>query len=505
MFPGEIPRIIGGPYQPPMQQPQPQEQPQAQAGLPLIIQQLYGSDAGTPRFETSPGFRPEPFPSPGFRTEPEPFPSPRFDDFPVGTLPVEPTLSDLVDFNPIANSYALAGFTVGEILAMPEFEDFVKTATDDPLEISTLPDLEAQLRESARRGPEDRQGYVDPTDTGTKIGFKDGKLIFTGLSPTNIRQGTKLGDEVPGLPTAFGAAARLAGDIFGPAVTAIRDFSPKDFFSRLTSPNVKRSQAGLQTLQQRIAEEKEINRLREFAQKASEERRKKEEQRQLIKETEQKISDAQDDIREAYISGDKDNIERAENNFKQQKANKTMQEKGFAGAVGSKSGPVKDSKGNPIGYGGKAKRGGKNGGGGGNQGGGGKQGQSRCFVKGTMLEMADGTTKEITTVKPGMETRGGTVEFVLQGLPVEIWDYKGVKVSGSHWVVEDNQLVAVEDSKHGIKTDRFEPVYSMKTSKQRMWIKGIEFGDFESGTDEDWEPHFEMVRQKLNKELNGNI
>ena len=139
------------------------------------------------------------------------------------------------------------------------------------------------------------------------------------------------------------------------------------------------------------------------------------------------------------------------------------------------------------------------GGKGGNQGG--KQGQSRCFVKGTMVEMADGTTKEITTITPGMETRGGTVEFVLQGLPVDIWDYKGVKVSGTHWVVEDNQLIAVEDSKHGIKTDMFEPVYSMKTSKQRMWIKGIEFGDFESGTDEDWEPYFEKVRQDLNKKL----
>ena len=139
------------------------------------------------------------------------------------------------------------------------------------------------------------------------------------------------------------------------------------------------------------------------------------------------------------------------------------------------------------------------GGKGGNQGG--NQGQSRCFVKGTMVEMADGTTKEITTITPGMETRGGTVEFVLQGLPVDIWDYKGVKVSGTHWVVEDNQLIAVEDSKHGIKTDMFEPVYSMKTSKQRMWIKGIEFGDFESGTDEDWEPYFEKVRQDLNKKL----
>ena len=131
----------------------------------------------------------------------------------------------------------------------------------------------------------------------------------------------------------------------------------------------------------------------------------------------------------------------------------------------------------------------------------GRQGRSRCFVKGTMVEMADGTTKEITTITPGMETRGGTVEFVLQGLPVDIWDYKGVKVSGTHWVVEDNQLIAVEDSKHGIKTDMFEPVYSMKTSKQRMWVKGIEFGDFESGTDEDWEPYFEKVRQDLNKKL----
>ena len=50
-----------------------------------------------------------------------------------------------------------------------------------------------------------------------------------------------------------------------------------------------------------------------------------------------------------------------------------------------------------------------------------------------------------------------------------------------------------------------EPVYSMKTSKQRIWINGIEFGDFESGTDEDWEPYFEKVKQDLNKKLRGEI
>ena len=70
-------------------------------------------------------------------------------------------------------------------------------------------------------------------------------------------------------------------------------------------------------------------------------------------------------------------------------------------------------------------------------------------------------------------------------------------------VTEDvvNQLVAVEDSKHGVLTDKIEPVYTFKTSNNRIWINDIEFGDFETGSDADWEPHFEMVRNKLNKEL----
>ena len=89
----------------------------------------------------------------------------------------------------------------------------------------------------------------------------------------------------------------------------------------------------------------------------------------------------------------------------------------------------------------------------------------------------------------------------MEFLPERIYDYKGVKVSGSHWVIEDNQFVAVENSKHGVLTDRLETVYCFKTSDNRIWIKDIEFGDFETGSDDDWEPHFEAVRQKLNEEL----
>ena len=135
----------------------------------------------------------------------------------------------------------------------------------------------------------------------------------------------------------------------------------------------------------------------------------------------------------------------------------------------------------------------------------GPSGPGGCFVEGTPIQMADGTTKEITTIKVGEEIRGGIVQAKMEFMPQNIYDYKGVLVSGSHWVVEDNQLIAVEDSKHGVLTDRVEPVYTFKTSDNRIWINDIEFGDFETGTDEDWEPHFEMVRQDLNKKLRGEI
>ena len=124
-----------------------------------------------------------------------------------------------------------------------------------------------------------------------------------------------------------------------------------------------------------------------------------------------------------------------------------------------------------------------------------------CFVKGTMIEMADGSEREITSINVGEKTRGGTVQAKMEFMPQVIYNYKDVFVSGSHWVIEDNQFVAVEDSKHGIITDTIEPVYTFKTSYNRIWIKGIEFGDFETGSDDDWDPHFEAVRQKLNEKL----
>ena len=345
------------------------------------------------------------------------------------------------------------------------------------------------LAGTGSKGPEDRMEGFRPQDNPlsfsnpknqTTMKFVDGKLVYDNVNPY-LKTGVVSGDEVP-IASPIMSGLSLLGSLFG------FDKKQKEIDDEIAEHNFKTAQE----VQQRQKKEKE-EREAAAAQKAAEEAA-AEEEAQTLKETY---------AANQYSGGDKNNKsgnagtgtfsggqvsgftgqgQSPHSSMSTAGKNKNNKKNNFGGGVGGGAGP-KGGTGKP---------------GDGNRG---PQGRSRCFVKGTMVEMADGTTKEITTITPGMETRGGTVEFVLQGLPVDIWDYKGVKVSGTHWVVEDNQLIAVEDSKHGIKTDMFEPVYSMKTSKQRMWVKGIEFGDFESGTDEDWEPYFEKVRQDLNKKL----
>ena len=154
------------------------------------------------------------------------------------------------------------------------------------------------------------------------------------------------------------------------------------------------------------------------------------------------------------------------------------------------------SRGGPKG--GRRGRGGRGGGGGGAGGGGGSGG---CFVAETLVQMLDGTTKPIIDIQVGEHIKGGIVESKMKFLPTNIYNYKGVEVSGSHWVIEDNQFIEVENSKHGILTDKIETVYCFKTSENRIWVNDIEFGDYESGSQEDWEPYFKQVKEKLNREL----
>ena len=216
-------------------------------------------------------------------------------------------------------------------------------------------------------------------------------------------------------------------------------------------------------------------------------------------------------------------------------ANAAAQAMGFAGAVGQtdpNTGVVSavTNNGIPVGYGERGDNGGGQGFGGdtgvgqdagtmggtggrrggagqngGNGGGGGSGfggGGAPCFVKGTPVQMLDGTTKPIEQIEVGDLTKGGEVWMTIVGIPQEIYNYLDVEVSAHHWVKENNQWIEVYESKHAIKTDKVETVYNLNTSDNTIWIKDIEFSDYMQVPDSEWEPYYQIIKEKLNKELN---
>ena len=132
-------------------------------------------------------------------------------------------------------------------------------------------------------------------------------------------------------------------------------------------------------------------------------------------------------------------------------------------------------------------RGRQTGGGGGNGGNSGGSGDGNspdggggyCFDPNTPIQMADGSEKKIKDIQLGDSTKGGEVTGVFQFKAAdEIHNYKGVTVAGSHYVKEDGKFIMVKDSPIAIKIDKIPVVYSLDTSGRRIFIKDIEFADY---------------------------
>jgi hypothetical protein len=126
-------------------------------------------------------------------------------------------------------------------------------------------------------------------------------------------------------------------------------------------------------------------------------------------------------------------------------------------------------------------RGGYGGGSGGVSGssGGGYNEGNFCFDPNTFVQMADGSEKKIKEIQLGDQTKGGEVTGVFQfKASDEIHDYKGVTVAGSHYVKEDGKFIMVKDSPISVKIDKIPVVYSLDTTGRRIFIKDIEFADY---------------------------
>jgi hypothetical protein len=102
-----------------------------------------------------------------------------------------------------------------------------------------------------------------------------------------------------------------------------------------------------------------------------------------------------------------------------------------------------------------------------------------CFDPNTLVQMANGSEKKIKNIKLGDNTKGGEVTGVFQfKASDEIHDYKGVTVAGSHYVKEDGKFIMVQDSPLSVKIDKIPVVYSLDTTGRRIFIKDIEFADY---------------------------
>ena len=129
---------------------------------------------------------------------------------------------------------------------------------------------------------------------------------------------------------------------------------------------------------------------------------------------------------------------------------------------------VTDGKGKAVNFGGKKK--GKD-----NDG-----GKGECFLAGTMISMADGSKKEVEKIDLGDVVEvGGKVFATGKFLTEDLHDYKGIKVSGSHMVNENNKWIRVADSEYSkVVDDNEHTVYVFGSENRRIVIDDILFTDY---------------------------
>ena len=149
--------------------------------------------------------------------------------------------------------------------------------------------------------------------------------------------------------------------------------------------------------------------------------------------------------------------------------NSAVGNKARSNEVSDKNGnAVTDGKGKAVNFGGNKK--GKD-----NDG-----GKGECFLAGTMISMADGSKKEVEKIDLGDVVEvGGKVFATGKFLTEDLHDYKGIKVSGSHMVNENNKWIRVADSKYSKLVDNNEhTVYVFGSENRRIVIDDILFTDY---------------------------
>jgi hypothetical protein len=116
-----------------------------------------------------------------------------------------------------------------------------------------------------------------------------------------------------------------------------------------------------------------------------------------------------------------------------------------------------------------------------------------CFLAGTLITMEDGTKVPVELIKLGDRVKlGGGVFALGQFWNTDLYEYRGIKVAGSHMVKHDGEWIRVRDIPQSEKVDvgKGVVVYVFGCENRRIDINGIEFTDY-----------FEVVEQEAVKQM----
>ena len=103
-----------------------------------------------------------------------------------------------------------------------------------------------------------------------------------------------------------------------------------------------------------------------------------------------------------------------------------------------------------------------------------------CFSPDTFITMVNGSKKKIIDIElKDNVAAGGSVFAYGKFLINDLYDYKGIKVSGSHMVYENQKWLNIRDSKSAksLGNDEY-VVYTLGTQNRRILINNILFTDY---------------------------